>query len=127
MKKIITPKQNEEATYFSDFTGEPFGDLFHPPVELTLKFNYGSEYDQSEITLHLSDKDVDPILQLIGSKLNPDYKKELEQDLDENIDNINDALDARDPLMCEYYISCNNLFKKLLRGDWYDRKSKIEE
>jgi hypothetical protein len=117
MKKILKPKQHEEATYFSDFTGAPFGDLYHPPVELTLKFNYGSEYDQSEITFHLSDKDVNPILQLISSKLNPDYKKKLEQDLDENIDNWNDAIDARDPLMCEYYINNNNLFKKFLRGD----------
>ena len=114
MKKIITPKQHEEATYFSDFTGAPFGDLYHPPVELKLSFNYGSEYDQSQITFHLSDKDVEPILQLISSKLNPDYKKKLEQDLDENIDNMNDALDAHDPLMCEHYINCNNLYKKLL-------------
>jgi hypothetical protein len=114
MKKIITPKQHEEASYFSDFSGQPFCDLLHPPVELTLKFNYGSEYDQSEITFHLSDKDVSPIIDLISSKLNPDYKKDLEGSLDENIDNMHEALDSRDPLMCEYYISCNNLIKRFL-------------
>jgi hypothetical protein len=113
MKKIIKPKQHEQAVYFSDFTGQPF-DQFGPPVTLKLEFNYGSEYDQSHITLHLSDKDVAPILDLIQSKLNPDFKKSLEEDLDKNIDNMHDALDARDPLMCEYYISCNNLFKRLL-------------
>ena len=62
MKKIITPKQHEEASYFSDFTGKPFGDFFHPPVELKLSFNYGSKYDSSEITFHLSDEDIEPIL-----------------------------------------------------------------
>ena len=114
MKKVIKEKRHEEAIYFSDFTGQPFGELYHPPVELTLKFNYSSEYDQSEITFHLSDKDVSPIIDLISSKLNPDYKKSLENDLDENIDNMHEALDARDPLMCEHYISCNNLIKRFL-------------
>ena len=113
MKKIIKPKQHEQAVYFSDFTGQPF-DQFGSPVTLKLEFNYGSKYDQSHITLHLSDKDVAPILDVIQSKLNPDFKKSLEEDLDKNIDNMHDALDARDPLMCEYYISCNNLFKRLL-------------
>jgi hypothetical protein len=113
MKKITIPKQHEQATYFSDFTGQPFG-LYHPPVELKLSFNYGSEYDQSEITLHLSDKDVAPIMDLIQSKLNPDFKKSLEEDLDENIDKMHEALDAREPLTYDYYITCNNLLNRLL-------------
>jgi hypothetical protein len=121
MKKILKPKQIEEAIYFSDFTGQPFDTNFrHPPVELKLSFNYGSEYDQSEITLHLSDRDMEPILDLISTKLNPDFKKSLEVSLDENIDNMHNALDARDPLLCDYYISCNNFFKKLLRNDKLD-------
>ena len=115
MKRIIKPTQKEDAAYFSDFTGQPFNSSFqHPPVELKLSFNYGSEYDQSEITLHLSDKDVAPILDLISSKLNSDFKESLEEDLDKNIDNMHDALDDKDPVRCEYYISCNNLFKRLL-------------
>ena len=84
MKKIIVPEQREEATYFSDFSGQPFGDLYHPPVTLKLEFNYGSEYDGSEITLHLSDKDIAPILELISSKLNPDVQKILKEAFDEN-------------------------------------------
>jgi hypothetical protein len=114
MKKILKPKQFEEATYFSDFTGQPFGGLFHPPVEITLKFNYGSGSDGSEITLHLSDKDVAPIIDLISTKLNPDYKKDLEQTLKDNDEELDMAMDSRDPLMCEYYISCNNLIKRFL-------------
>ena len=114
MKKIIKPKQHEEATYFSDFTGQPFGELYHPPVELTLKFNYGSKFDESEITLHLSDKDVNPIIDLISTKLNPDYKKDLEETLKDNDEELDMAMDSRDPLMCEYYISSNSLIRRLI-------------
>ena len=114
MKKILKPKQLEQAAYFSDFTGQPFGGLFHPPVELKMTFNYGSIYDQSEVTLHLSDKDMEPILDLIQSKLNPDYKKDLKDTLDDNNEELDAAMDSRDPMMCEYYISCNSLIKKLL-------------
>jgi hypothetical protein len=114
MKKILKPKQHEEANYFSDFTGQPFGEFYHPPVELTLKFNYGSEYDQSEVTLHLSDKDMEPILDLIQSKLNPDYRKDLEETLKDNNEELDMAMDSRDSMMCEYYISCNSLIRKLL-------------
>jgi len=114
MKKILKPKQLEQAAYFSDFTGQPFGGSFHPPVELKMTFNYGSIYDQSEVTLHLSDKDMEPILELIQSKLNPDYKKDLKDTLDDNNEELDAAMDSRDPMMCEYYISCNSLIKKLL-------------
>jgi hypothetical protein len=114
MKKILKPKQLEQAAYFSDFTGQPFGGLHHPPVELKMTFNYGSNYDGSDITLHLSHKDIEPILDLIQSKLNPDYKKDLRQTLDYNNEELDMAADSRDPVMYEYYISCNSLIRKLL-------------
>jgi hypothetical protein len=117
MKKIIVPKQIEEANYFSDFSGQPFDELFGPPVTLKLEFNYGSDYDNSEITLHLSDRDVQPILELISSKLNPDFKKQLEYELIENDEEYCNAIEARDPMECEIRISCNNLYKKLLGHD----------
>jgi hypothetical protein len=118
MKKIIKPKQHEQALYFSDFTGQPFDSNFgHAPVELILKFNYGSIYDQSEITLHLSDKDMSPILDLISSKLNSDYKKDLKDTLDDNNEELDMSMDSRDPLMCEYYISCNSLIRRLLGNE----------
>jgi hypothetical protein len=118
MKKIIKPKQHEEAAYFSDFTGQPFDSNFrHPPVELKMSFNYGSIYDQSEITLHLSDKDMGPILDLIQSKLNPDFKKDLRDTLDDNNEELDMSMDSRDPMMCSYYISCNSLIRKLLGDD----------
>jgi hypothetical protein len=68
MKKIIIPEQKEEAVYFSDFTGKPF-EQFGAPVELKFEFNYGSKYDNYSFTLHLDDKDIQPILDLIKSKV----------------------------------------------------------
>ena len=127
MKKIIKEKQVEQALYFSDFSGKPFGTFHHPPITLKFEFNYGSIYDGSEITLHLDDKDMEPILNLISTKLNPDFKKSIEEDLDENIDNMHDALDDKDPMRCEYYISCNNLFKKLLGPKEKDSTDFISE
>ena len=51
MKKVIVPEQREEANYYSDFSGQPLGDGYEPPVILKLEFNYGSDYDGSEICL----------------------------------------------------------------------------
>lgn len=113
MKKIITPKQHEEADYFSDFTGEPLGE-FTPPVILKLEFNYGSYYDSSEITLHLTDKDIEPIIGLIKSKLNPDFKKSLKDFYDENDEELQNAIEARDPMECEHRIANNRLYERLL-------------
>ena len=115
MKNILKPKQHEEAIYFSDFTGTPFNSNFrHPPIELKITFNYGSIYDGSDVTLHLSDKDMEPILDLISSKLNPDFKKSLQNELEENDEEYFNAIEARDPIECDYRISCNSLIKKLL-------------
>ena len=114
MKKVIVPEQREEANYYSDFSGQPLGDGYEPPVILKLEFSYGSEYDGSEITLHLSDRDVQPILELISSKLNPDVQKILKVAFNENDEEYFNAIEARDPMECEHRISCNNLYKKLL-------------
>jgi UDP-N-acetylmuramate-alanine ligase len=91
--------------------------LYHPPVTLKLEFNYGSEYDQSEITLHLSDKDIEPILELIQSKLNPDVQKILKEAFEENDEELQNAIEARDPMECEHRINNNRLFNKLLGNE----------
>ena len=114
MKKIIVPEQKEEANYYSDFTGQPFDSYFGPPIELKVQFNYGSKYDCSEFTLHLSDKDIEPVLDLIQSKLNPDFKKELHDFYLGDEVELQNAIEARDPQECEYRISNMNLIKRLL-------------
>jgi len=120
MKKIIKPKQFEEVAYFSDFTGKPFGGLFKPPVTVNFEFNYGSGYDNCSFTLHLDDKDVEPILELVQSKLNPDVKKILKDAFDENDEELENAIQARDPMECELRINDNRLIDKLLGNDRKD-------
>jgi hypothetical protein len=127
MKKIIKPMQFEEAMYFLDFSGRPFGEamyfsdfsgrplgIFGPPVTLKIEFNYDSIYDQSKITLHLDDKDMVPILELIKNKLNPDCKKQIEDDLDENSEEYNKAIDSKDVSSCEIYASTKHLLRTLI-------------
>ena len=113
MKKVIKPKQIEEAIYFSDFSGKPFGQ-YKPPVELRISFNYGSVNDCSELVLHLDDRDVEPILQLISWKLNDDCKKQMRADLEDNDEQYEEAINSRDVGACEYYASTNNLIRTLL-------------
>jgi hypothetical protein len=118
MKKILKPKQFEEAIYFSDFTGKPFpGGSYRPPVTVKFEFNYNSSYDNCEFTLHLDDKDVEPILDLVQSKLNPDVKKILKDAFDENDEELENAIQDRDPMECEIRINDNNLIKRLLGNE----------
>jgi hypothetical protein len=76
MKKVLVPSTKEESVYYSDFTGKCFG-IFDPEVVLKLQFNYGSERDGSEITLHLTDCELEPILEIIKNNLTEEAKKSL--------------------------------------------------
>lgn len=81
MKKITKPSEDEEAVYYSDFTGKILSsDLTHKsPVKLKLDFNYGSKYDGDTIILHLDDNDAEEILNFLKSKINLECKEKYEQ------------------------------------------------
>jgi hypothetical protein len=104
MKKITKPAEKEEAVYYSDFSGKCFGE-YHPPVEMTLEFNYGSKYDGSKITFHLDDKDVDDILSMLKGKLINESKKPLKERYVELNNNYDDSVQTRDWSSCD--IICN--------------------
>jgi hypothetical protein len=76
MKKVI---KNKEEIYriWSDYSGEPFPHNL-APVEITLSFNYGSQYDESELKLHFTDQEVKPLLELLGTSLCSKTKKEIQ-------------------------------------------------
>lgn len=59
MKKVIKQQEPEEAVYYSDFTGKllPESNTFGPPITIQINFNYGSNFDGSELELHLDDND----------------------------------------------------------------------
>jgi hypothetical protein len=76
MKKITKPLEEEEAVYYSDFSGKIFDNGFEPPVTLKMEFNYGSKYDGSKLELDLDDEDAILLLNFLKEKLQEESKKE---------------------------------------------------
>jgi len=80
MKKILEPACEENAVYYSDFSGKILDSFTSsPPCEVVIRFNYGSIYDGDEITLHLSDEDVRDMVKFIKSRLIDEAKEELKK------------------------------------------------
>ena len=67
MKKILKPQTREHAVYYSDFSGECFGE-WGPPVEVIFEFNYGSEKDGQKQTFHLNNKEAQEALDFFKSR-----------------------------------------------------------
>jgi hypothetical protein len=117
MKKVIKPKEEEEAAYYSDFTGKPLGALYGAEVELIMSFSYGSKYDGSDFKLHLSDEDAEEILLFLASKISSDCKKEIQKNLQQFDERYDDAMDSRAWGDCEYIHNNREVLKKLLNLD----------
>ena len=113
MKKITKPAEKEEATYYSDFSGKCFGELY-PPIQLKLEFNYGSIYDGSNFTFDLDDKDVDDILFLLKGKLSNETKKDLKQRFVALNDTYDQNVQERDWTSCDYVCNEKSLLTKLI-------------
>ena len=113
MKKVTKPAENEEAVYYSDFSGRCFGEWI-PPVEVKIEFNYGSEYDDSMISLHLTDEEVKPILDIIKKHASEDYKNLLKHKLDVYDKQYDDSVSYRDWTSCDRIANSVDLLKELL-------------
>jgi hypothetical protein len=113
MKKTTKPAQQEEATYYSDFSGKCFGGM-HPPVELILDFGYGSKYDGSKLRFDLDDDDVNDILALLKSKLSNDSKKALKTMYTILDDKYENSVQSRDWDDCRFTCNEQDLLKKLI-------------
>ena len=58
----------EKSHYISDFSGQPFeNDIISST--LYINFDYGSEFDGEELTLHLSDLESKEVLDFLYSKV----------------------------------------------------------
>lgn len=113
MKKTIKPATKEESVYYSDFSGKCLGEMI-PPIELKLEFNYGSDYDGTNLIFHLDDKDVEDVLFLLKAKLNNETKKAL-KDMYTELDNEHeDSMQMRDWSSCDYICNQQDLLKKLI-------------
>jgi hypothetical protein len=113
MKKILKPAEREEAAYYSDFTGKPLSQ-FGPDIELKLDFGYGSKYNGSHFTLHLSDEDVDQILSFLATKISSDSRKEIQKNLEQFDVRYDDAMDSRAWHECDLLHNNRVVLKKLL-------------
>lgn len=77
MKKILEPACEEDAIYYSDFSGKLLDSFINaPPCELKINFNYGSIYDGENLTLHLTDDEAKSLLEYIKLNLTEEAKKE---------------------------------------------------
>ena len=113
MKKVTKPAENEEAVYYSDFSGKCFGEWI-PPVEVKIEFNYGSEYDGSMIGLHLTEEEVKPILGIIIKHASEDYKNFLKHKLDMYEKQYDESVSFRDWTDCDGILNSVDLLKELL-------------
>ena len=112
MKKVTKPSEQEEAVYFSDFSGKPLGQL--PMVELSLAFSYGSKYDCSSINLNLSDQDAEEVLEFLKSKISKDSIEHIQKLVKEFESKIEDSIQDRSYSECDILYNNIEVFKKLL-------------
>jgi hypothetical protein len=113
MKKITKPATREECFYVSDFQGVEFG-KYDPHVELKLTFNYGSIYDGTDFSLHLTDNELDPIMDVIRKNLSEEYKIELEKQLSILETNQEKLIESKEWIACEYGQKAIHFLKRLL-------------
>jgi hypothetical protein len=118
MKKVITPKQDEEAIFYTDFKGKLCGDggsdFSIPPVDLTIEFNYNSIHDGESLSLHLDDEEVIPILDVIKQNMSEDYKKSLKDRLKKTEKSYEESVQMRDWGSSEYGVNSVILLKYML-------------
>jgi hypothetical protein len=118
MKKVLKPAEKEESAYYSDFSGKPLGE-YGPEAKLIMDFSYGSKYDGSAFTLHLSDKDAEEILNILSSKLTEEARKEIQKNLEQFDSRYDDAMDSRAWHECDILHNNREVLKKLLGLDKY--------
>jgi hypothetical protein len=120
MKKIIRPKREEKAEYFSDFSGKSFGDevaLFGPEVEIKFEFNYGSKFDGARVEFHLTDQEAEHVLDFIRMNLSGGKINELKNKLEEHEEYYEENVNARDWQSSDHFYNCIELYKYLLAHD----------
>jgi len=116
MKKIVQPKQEEKAEYFSDFSDKSF-ESFHPDVQIKFEFNYGSKFDGGRVEFHLTDQEAEHVLNFIRMNLSEGKINELKNKLEEHEEYYEENVNARDWQSSDHFYNCIELYKYLLPND----------
>lgn len=80
MKKVLKPAEAEDCVYYSDFSGKLFEHNM-VPVTVKIECDYGSEYDEARVELHLTDTELKNFLVYIKDRLSSESKKELKKQI----------------------------------------------
>jgi len=113
MKKITKRKCEEEAVYYSDFSGKRLSDV-GSPVNLKIEFNYGSIYDGSNLSFDLDDEDVEELLLFLKGKLNKRAKEDILREITNNDEEHGYALEVRSWDECSILLCKNALLTQLI-------------
>lgn len=116
MKKIIKPLTQEEAECYSDFSGERFH-LDIPEATIKISFDYGSQFDDSEIEFHLSDEEVKDVLNFIKTKMSDKTKQHLREKYIKDVIDCKSKIANKDWNAWEQYSSNVALWKYFLNQD----------
>lgn len=116
MKKIVQPKQEEKAEYFSDFSEKSFKD-FNSDVEIKFEFNYGSEFDGAQIEFHLTDSEAKHVLDFIKMNLCENKISSLKDKIEEYEEYYDQNFDSRDWQGCDYFGNNIELYKYLINDN----------
>lgn len=95
MKVIISPKQEERAEYFSDFSNKSFG-KYYPDAVVKFEFNYGSRFDESRLKLHLSDDEVMLLLDEARKRLSKENRAKLQEFINDKRNDYGEAISQAD-------------------------------
>jgi hypothetical protein len=77
VKKILRPSVEEDSLYYSDFSGQLIDPPFLPPCQITIDFNYGSDFDGEKVVIDLTNEESKKILLYLKDHLTPETKKSL--------------------------------------------------
>lgn len=80
MKKVLKSAEPEDVVFYSDFSGKLFEHNM-VPVTVKIECDYGSEYDETRVELHLTDTEFKHLLVYIKDRLCPESKEELKNRL----------------------------------------------
>jgi hypothetical protein len=77
VKKILRPSEEEDALYYSDFSGQLIDPPFVPPCQITFNFNYGSDFDGEQIVVDLTNDESKQVLLYLKEHLTSETKNNL--------------------------------------------------